>query len=221
MRNTVPLLIISRFFLTILAKSVPGKVQNISKEFLQPLFHRWSIRRGPGGANIKRMDGGIDPLSTARHVPHIKMIIQPRKVDDDEIEWLLLTSHNLSTAAWGQIQMSSAEGSIRVNDEKVLFIRSWELGVFISPATLLDGGVRADGNTPCIRPYRGASASSSNAVINVDSDDDNADDDNNKSNVLLVPIPFDLHPDRYNDYDVAWACDRSCLIPDAFGCIMP
>ena len=167
------------------------------------------------------MDGGIDPLSTARHVPHIKMILQP--FDDGEIEWLLLTSHNLSTAAWGQIQKSSAEGSIRVNAEKVLFIRSWELGVFISPATLQDGGVRADGNTPCIRPYRGTSASSSDAVINLDSDDDNADDDNNnnKSNVLLVPIPFDLHPDRYNNYDVAWACDRSCLIPDAFGCIMP
>jgi len=171
------------------------------------------------------MNGNMDPLNTARHVPHIKMIIQPSSTnvdDDDEIEWLVLTSHNLSIAAWGQLQKSSADGNIRIDDEKVLFIRSWELGVFISPATLMAGGHASAGNKLRMHPFRGISDSSPDAIINVDSDDDDDDGGNEckKSNVVLVPIPFDLNPDPYNNDDVAWARDRSCLIPDAFGCIM-
>jgi tyrosyl-DNA phosphodiesterase-1 len=171
------------------------------------------------------MNGNMDPLNTARHVPHIKMIIQPSSTnvdDDDEIDWLVLTSHNLSIAAWGQLQKSSADGNIRIDDEKVLFIRSWELGVFISPATLMAGGHASAGNKLRMHPFRGISDSSPDAIINVDSDDDDDDGGNEckKSNVVLVPIPFDLNPDPYNNDDVAWARDRSCLIPDAFGCIM-
>lgn len=224
--NAVTLNVISRMLC--IAKSVPGKIQNLSKDFLQPLLHRWSIRRNSGGANINRVDECIDPLSTARHVPHVKMIIQPSStnnhVEDDGIEWLVLTSHNLSIAAWGQIQKSSADGNIRIGEEKVLFIRSWELGIFISPATILAGDgclARAHpslGNKLCIRPYRGKSVPSSDAVINLDCDDENDDNECNRSTVILVPIPFDLKPDKYDDYDVAWAVDRSCFIPDAFGC---
>lgn len=171
-----------------------------------------------------------DPLNTAHHVPHVKMIIQPsstNRVNDDEIEWLVLTSHNLSMAAWGQIQKCSADGIIRINDEKVLFIRSWELGVFISPATLLTGSRCGgalhppSGNKLCIRPYRGKSVSSSDTVINIDSDDDTNHNACNVPSVLFVPIPFNLRPDRYDGNDVAWAVDRRCFIPDALGCIMP
>ena len=168
-----------------------------------------------------KMNGSIDPLNTARHVPHIKMILQPSSSNaaEDEVEWLVLTSHNLSISAWGQIQKSNEGQSLM--EEKVLFIRHWELGVFLSPATLNAGGIAAlprpsAGEKCCMRPYCGI-ASSSNAVINVDSDDD---EDENPNNVLFLPIPFDLNPDPYDNDDIAWACDRSCLIPDAFGCIL-
>ena len=45
------------------------------------------------------------------------------------MRWFIVSSHNLSKAAWGQIQDRAVEG-------EVLVIQSWELGIFVSPSTL-------------------------------------------------------------------------------------
>jgi tyrosyl-DNA phosphodiesterase-1 len=94
--------------------SVPGPYRNVSKAFLRPLYHRWS-------------DEG------RKHVGHIKTYYQlsndgSRNDEDDDcadntMEWFVLTSHNLSKAAWGEVQMRSAG--------RRLFIRHWELGVWL------------------------------------------------------------------------------------------
>ncbi len=94
--------------------SVPGPYRNVSKAFLRPLYHRWS-------------DEGRN------HVGHIKTYYQlsyDGSTDDvnddcaeDTMEWFVLTSHNLSKAAWGEVQMRSAG--------RRLFIRHWELGVWL------------------------------------------------------------------------------------------
>ena len=101
------------------SSSVPDKVANLSKEFLQPFFHRWSI------------------------------------------------------AAWGQLQKRSEQS--RAN-EKISFIRHWELGVFISPATLANNAAASgsvSGGDICIDPYPGTDASTNkNGVINLESDDE-------------------------------------------------
>lgn len=46
------------------------------------------------------------------------------------MEYFVLGSQNLSMAAWGNLQNDSRSGSRR------LFIRHWELGVFVSPQLL-------------------------------------------------------------------------------------
>lgn len=170
--------------------SVPGKVQNLSKDFLQPLFHRWSSGRSGGKSD--------DPLKTARHIPHMKSYIQPSSSDTNEIEWLVLTSHNLSIAAWGQIQNRSAQSR---KDDKVLFMCNWELGVFMSSATLAKANTA--GKKVRMKAYPGLSS-----VINVDSDDEN---ENNSTNVIL-PIPFNMNPTPYNTSDVPWAVDRDYAV---------
>ena len=180
--------------------SVPGRETNLGKPFLKPLYHRWSKR-----------DGSKDPFRTARHIPHIKTVVQPSSSfgDDRSIEWLLLSSHNLSKAAWGQVQNNKQTGG------KDIFIAHWELGVFFSPATLLE----ACGMTKPVRilsiGYGGAQANGPISLCDDDGDDGNSDFIN-----VHVPLPYDVHtPDAYDGSDDYWTADPNfrSLEPDDFG----
>lgn len=93
--------------------SVPGRRNNTSKPFLQPLYHKWS----------SSLDSS-NPLHKPSNVPHIKTFYQISQ-DGFGMEWFCLTSHNLSKAAWGEI--------INTNEGRRIFTRHWELGVFVAP----------------------------------------------------------------------------------------
>ncbi len=169
--------------------SVPGRETNLQKPFLKPLYHRWSKR-----------DTSNDPFLTARHIPHIKTIVQPSPSysDDRSIEWLLLTSHNLSKAAWGQVQNNKRTGG------KDCFISHWELGVMFSPATLLE----VCGMTKPVRilpiGYGGAQDSGTISLCDDEDDDDVSSDFIN----VRVPLPYDVHmPDAYDGNDEYWTVD--------------
>ena len=161
--------------------AIPGRTKNLDKDFLKPLYHRWSSSNSEG------------PLKTSKHAPHIKTFVQPSS-GGRGIEWMLLGSHNLSIAALGQIQKRSKDSS-----EKILFIRHWELGVFISSETLTKAG-HGDGKNVTLVPYRGGGMSSGSEV--------------------QVPLPYDLNPTPYNNEDVTWAVDRPTFLPDRFGRII-
>ncbi|KAL7457886.1 hypothetical protein ACHAWC_010450 [Mediolabrus comicus] len=165
--------------------SVMGEAKKVQDEFLQPLYHRWSSR-----------NNADDPLQTARHVPHIKTLVQPSS-DRSSIEWLYLGSHNLSIAAWGQVQ-ARYTGS----DEMINFIAHWELGVFISPATLAKA--RGDGKRVRIVPF-GHYGKTSNGAICLDSDDDDEEDDEGVD--VHVPLPYSLYTPAYDSKDVHWTND--------------
>lgn len=90
--------------------SVPGTLKNVSKAFLGRLFCRWSSRPV------------CSPLCKPDNVPHIKSYFQVCP-DGQSLSWFVLSSHNLSKAAWGDIVSRRYEGNR-------LFIRHWELGVF-------------------------------------------------------------------------------------------
>ena len=100
--------------------SIPGTQKNVSKLFLLPLYHHW-----------KSMQGKRHPMGRATHAPHIKTYMQLAKGSSPgggparrgEVHWMVLASHNLSTAAWGEMQTNSK------TKQPQLFMRSWELGV--------------------------------------------------------------------------------------------
>lgn len=182
--------------------SVPGKASNVNKDFLTPLYHRWSK---PGA----EYNNNADLLKTAKNVPHIKTFLQlsrPTNGDSASIEWLCLTSHNLSKAALGELQNSS--GSVT----KVFFIRHWELGVFISPSTLAKRVV-GDLSGPFTKTYIRICPYADSAT----------NDDNTTANrvEVIVPLPFDpINPERYGNGDVPWTVDGpGKILPDAFGMI--
>ncbi|KAK9812082.1 hypothetical protein WJX73_004687 [Symbiochloris irregularis] len=89
--------------------SIPGTVKNTCKEFLRPFWHRW------GGAAAGRQ----------RAMPHMKSYLRYLTCADSsfELPWALVTSHNLSIAAWGQLQVNNQQ----------LSISHYELGVMILP----------------------------------------------------------------------------------------
>jgi tyrosyl-DNA phosphodiesterase-1 len=95
--------------------SVPSNSKNVDKAFLQPLYHKWSSSSSSSSS-----------IHKSHNVPHIKTFYQLGN-DSRSMQWFCLTSHNLSTAAWGQVQNNKWGG-------QSFFIRHWELGVFLAPS---------------------------------------------------------------------------------------
>jgi len=95
--------------------SVPGGKKNVEKPFLQPLLCKWSSTESN------------NPFKKDRNVPHIKSYYQLGD-ENASMNWFLLSSHNMSTAAFGQEQ-NGRYG-------RTFFVRHWELGVLFSPQLL-------------------------------------------------------------------------------------
>ncbi|XP_037688012.1 tyrosyl-DNA phosphodiesterase 1 [Choloepus didactylus] len=89
--------------------SLPYSIQTAEKQnWLHSYFHKWSAETS-GRSNA---------------MPHIKTYMRPSP-DFSKIAWFLVTSANLSKAAWGALEKNGAQ----------LMIRSYELGVLFLPST--------------------------------------------------------------------------------------
>lgn len=93
--------------------SVPGRLKNLHKPFLKPLYCKWSCKTP-------------NPIFKGPNIPHIKTFYQLNT--DTSLAWFMMGSHNLSKAAWGEVIKGKYGECFRVS--------SWELGVFISPKTI-------------------------------------------------------------------------------------
>lgn len=198
--------------------SVPGTHKNVSKPFLRPLFRKWrSISKAQGEApkeaaapeaavaavaSSSVCDHSYNPLWKGNHVPHIKTYYQLRRKrggsfnkgetlsNDFSFLWFVMTSHNLSKAAWGDVVNSVRHGGSR------LFIRHWELGVFAAPSLL---GV--DYLVPWTPDQAGRYTESSAS----------------EEAVATIPVPFKVSPDAYEKTDIPWAVDLCYSRPDRYG----
>ena len=158
--------------------SVPGRKKCVSKPLLRSFWYKWAGSKGDHNYST-------NPLTKPNNVPHIKTYYQTNATSDG-FDWLVITSHNISQTAWGTI------GDNRHGGGQRLYIRSWELGVFVSPQTLgVDKLVVWSG------PGNKLGDAGSTAT---------------------VPMPYATHSlERYASSDQPWACDEHYLIPDRFG----
>jgi len=158
-------------------QSVPGRSKNLHKDFLQPMLHKWKS----SGNND---DEDEETLGKGRHVPHIKSYYQMENngstTKNSTMHWFVLSSHNLSKAAWGEIQNRRG---FKGETTKTLVIQHWELGVFVSPATL---GVDAMGAQ--------TTGDDETALVN------------GKSRAV-IPLPYKFKPDKYGISDRPWIVD--------------
>ncbi|XP_010130782.1 PREDICTED: tyrosyl-DNA phosphodiesterase 1 [Buceros rhinoceros silvestris] len=91
--------------------SLPYSIQTAQKQlWLHSYFHKWSAE-----------------VSGRSHaMPHIKTYMRPSH-DFQKIAWFLVTSANLSKAAWGALEKNGTQ----------LMIRSYELGVLFLPSAFV------------------------------------------------------------------------------------
>jgi len=175
--------------------SVPGELKNVSKKFLEKLYRKWSPSSQTKASTGPSASGGINPLWKGRNVPHIKTYYQ-FNADQGSMDWFVVTSHNMSRAAWGDIQNSRQFG------ERRLFVRHWELGVFVSPRTL---GV--DRLVPwCPLTASGARLGRLEGGGH-----------GGGPAVATVPLPYKVVPDPYEPGDRPWAWKETYGIPDREG----
>ncbi|XP_030102367.1 tyrosyl-DNA phosphodiesterase 1 isoform X2 [Mus musculus] len=88
--------------------SLPYSIQTAEKQrWLHSYFHKWSAETS-GRSNA---------------MPHIKTYMRPSP-DFSKLAWFLVTSANLSKAAWGALEKNGTQ----------LMIRSYELGVLFLPS---------------------------------------------------------------------------------------
>jgi hypothetical protein len=144
-----------------------------------------------------------------------------------ELDWFLLTSSNLSQAAWGVLRNNQS-----------LYIKSYEIGVLYLPHRVTTNR-RLFSCTPR-HPVLGYSQSVSDCtpdvastksstfkrfvpmyegVLGLNSVSVSVDE---IENVIRFPIPYTVRPQRYRaGVDIPWVWDRAYMKPDVLGRSFP
>jgi tyrosyl-DNA phosphodiesterase-1 len=140
-------------------------------------------------------------------MPHIKTFT---RYNGQNIAWLLLTSSNLSKAAWGALQKNNTQ----------LMIRSYELGVLFLPQTL-----KSIPQFSCTEKSRSSLDSlalgktiKTKLVTLCWKGDEEAEP---STKTVRLPVPYQLPPQPYGTEDVPWSWDRRYTKKDVYGSVWP
>ncbi|XP_020096717.1 tyrosyl-DNA phosphodiesterase 1 isoform X2 [Ananas comosus] len=170
--------------------AIPSPQKNVEKDFLKKYWARWKA----------------DHVGRCRAMPHIKTYT---RYNGQNIAWFLLTSSNLSKAAWGALQKNNTQ----------LMIRSYELGILFLPSVVHpqshfsctgDSSVKQP-STP-LNEFKTKLAT---LCLNRSSGTDSS------SQVIRLPVPFRLPPQPYTSEDVPWSWDRRYTKKDVHGQVWP
>ncbi|EME28681.1 tyrosyl-DNA phosphodiesterase 1 [Galdieria sulphuraria] len=126
-------------------------------------------------------------------LPHMKSYMAYE--ESGNIFWFLLTSANLSTAAWGRL----------VRNQSQLFIRSYELGVLWTPM-LCSYTCPMDNVIQLTTPQHITSYYPREKNNNI---------------LFCLPLPFQLPPQHYDSNDSPWLWDAIYKSPDRLGNVWP
>lgn len=89
-------------------------------QYLKPLLCHWA---GDGAQHSSASSTSISDAGRKRAAPHIKTFIRFADEKRSSIDWMLVTSANLSKQAWGEA--TNAAGEVRIS--------SYEIGVIVWP----------------------------------------------------------------------------------------
>eukprot|EP00262_Sarcandra_glabra_P007278 TRINITY_DN19981_c0_g1_i1.p1 TRINITY_DN19981_c0_g1~~TRINITY_DN19981_c0_g1_i1.p1 ORF type:complete len:235 (+),score=35.10 TRINITY_DN19981_c0_g1_i1:32-706(+) len=175
--------------------AIPSPQKNVEKDFLKKYWVRWKANH----------------TGRSRAMPHIKTYT---RFNGQNLAWFLLTSANLSKAAWGALQKNNSQ----------LMIRSYELGVLFLPSTIEEHG-SGFSCTENDLSIQGKCKSSQNTeghrtkLVTLCWQGNRRAD--SSSEVISLPVPYELPPEPYTSEDVPWSWDRRYHKKDVYGQVWP
>lgn len=167
----------------------------------------------PGFQNrLYRWNG--TPSGRQRATPHMKTYFRYALHNHDvELAWLLLSSSNMSQAAWGVFQTKGSQ----------LYIKSYEMGVLFLPHKLRTAG-RSFSCTPGHRllgiadpPHCPSHKHLGSRFVIASNANRDAFVDAGGEVVVPFEVPFEVPPEPYGPGDQPWVSDRSYAEPDCLG----
>eukprot|EP00759_Apiculatamorpha_spiralis_P009761 PhF_6_TR16944/c0_g1_i1/m.25532/K10862/TDP1; tyrosyl-DNA phosphodiesterase 1 len=169
--------------------SIPVPSKN-HKPFLKPMYHKW------------QQAGVFPPTPRSMAMPHVKSYLHYDE-GSNTASWFVLSSANLSKAAWGQSQ---------VQDTK-LCVRSYELGVLYTPTRLqqtlsLWGSFTCTPDTPLRLP---ASTLGCSVCLSL----------GGCRPRYGLTLPYEFPPSPYDPGDEPWCNDVPRNTPDILDCVYP
>lgn len=172
--------------------AVPSPQKNVEREFLKKYWARWKANH----------------VARCRAMPHIKTFT---RYNGQNLAWFLLTSANLSKAAWGALQKNNSQ----------LMIRSYELGVLFLPSNTEDYASEFSCTENCslkqgehkLAETEGRKTKLVTLCWKGTSDP--------STEVIRLPVPYQLPPQPYTSEDVPWSWDRRYTKKDVYGQVWP
>ncbi|XP_061354447.1 tyrosyl-DNA phosphodiesterase 1 isoform X2 [Gastrolobium bilobum] len=137
------------------------------------------------------------------------------KADHTGRNWFLLTSANLSKAAWGALQKNNTQ----------LMIRSYELGVLFLPSLFKRRGCGFSCTSNVTQSEDKCTAQETSDMKKtklVTLTGLTRESTHSSSEVIIpLPVPYELPPLPYSSQDVPWSWDRRYSMKDVYGQVWP
>jgi tyrosyl-DNA phosphodiesterase-1 len=171
--------------------AIPSPQKNVEKEFLKKYWARWQANH----------------TGRCRAMPHIKTYA---RYNGQALAWFLLTSSNLSKAAWGALQKNGSQ----------LMIRSYELGVIFLPSLVLKSGIKFSCTDDYGLQQENVRGNHRSQLVTICWQGEKGRESTPTETVTL-PVPYRLPPLPYTSEDVPWSWDRQYRKPDVYGEVWP
>ncbi|XP_062087520.1 tyrosyl-DNA phosphodiesterase 1 [Humulus lupulus] len=174
--------------------AIPSPMKNVEKAFLQKYWAKWKASH----------------TGRCRAMPHIKTYT---RYNNQKLAWFLLTSSNLSKAAWGALQKNNSQ----------LMIRSYELGVLILPFKRRSSGFSCTttGKTVENKCESSENSKAQKAELVTLNWQRSSSPVCSSGEVIKLPVPYELPPQPYSSEDVPWSWDRRYYKKDVYGQVWP
>ncbi|KAI9662933.1 MAG: hypothetical protein M1821_007980 [Bathelium mastoideum] len=180
-------------------RSIHWKLQSAAQQaqlkYLRPYLCHWSY--GPSNSVTSQGDSLLPTPSNItrireagrrRAAPHIKTYIRFSDQSQSKIDWVMLTSANLSTQAWGTLPGKDSE--VRIS--------SWETGVVVWPTLLVEDKMSTNGD-------KGSAVMVPTFGIDTPSDEQAQSAETEKASMIVgLRMPYDLPLVPYSSDDEPW-----------------
>lgn len=173
--------------------AIPSPLKNVEKAFLKKYWAKWKASHS----------------GRCRAMPHIKTFT---RYSGQKLAWFLLTSANLSKAAWGALQKNNSQ----------LMIRSYELGVLFLASKRCSFGFSCTNTVShpedkCGSSYNSKAQKTELVTLNWRRSSNMV----SSSEIVKLPVPYELPPLPYSSEDVPWSWDRRYNKKDVCGQVWP